>query len=187
MSKQEAARWYPNQPIQFSHFLKDWHRNKWMPGDWTDDTDQMILIMDNLFAHGGLVDPVDFAKRLLFWIHHGFPELGDTTGHGLGNTVFRVSRHADFTKDPHKAAHEVYEMSEGFAAANGGVMRTSVLGIPHFHDLSKVIENTKTICKVTHADPRCLASAVVCTTAIAMMLQGYDVSSQGFSFYRTET
>jgi hypothetical protein len=31
----------------------------------------------------------------------------------------------------------------------GGVMRTSVLGIPHFYDLPKVIDNTKTICKVT--------------------------------------
>jgi hypothetical protein len=27
-------------------------------------------------------------------------------------------------------------------------MRTSVLGIPHFEDLGKVIANTQTICKV---------------------------------------
>jgi ADP-ribosylglycohydrolase len=52
-----------------------------------DDTDQMILIMEGLVAHGGLVDPIDFAKRLRFWTHHGFPELGDTKGCGLGSTV----------------------------------------------------------------------------------------------------
>jgi hypothetical protein len=30
----------------------------------------MILIMESLFAHSGLVEPVDFAKRLLFWAYY---------------------------------------------------------------------------------------------------------------------
>lgn len=51
-------------------------------------------------------------------------------------------------------------------------MRTSILGTIHFQDLNKVIENTKNACKITHADPRCVASCVAVTTAIALMLQG---------------
>ena len=71
-----------------------------------------------------------------------------------------------------------------FLAANGAVMRTSILGALNFNSLSinerasplkqravfldidKVIENTKRICLVTHADPRCLASCVAVTTAV---------------------
>lgn len=51
-------------------------------------------------------------------------------------------------------------------------MRTSILGTMQYHDLPKVIENTKNACKVTHADPRCIASCVAVTVAIALMLQG---------------
>ena len=59
-------------------------------------------------------------------------------------------------------------------------MRTSILGVHNFGDINAVIENTKAACKVTHADPRCIASCVVVTTAIAMMLQGkYFVEESG--------
>lgn len=51
-------------------------------------------------------------------------------------------------------------------------MRTSVLGIQDFRDIDTVIANTVAACRVTHADPRCIASCVAVTTAIALMLQG---------------
>ncbi len=51
-------------------------------------------------------------------------------------------------------------------------MRTSILGTMEYHDIAKVLENTKNACKVTHADPRCVASCVAVTLAIALMLQG---------------
>lgn len=50
-------------------------------------------------------------------------------------------------------------------------MRTSVLAIPHFHDIKKVCENTEAISRVTHADSRCIASSVAVTTALAYMFQ----------------
>ena len=60
-------------------------------------------------------------------------------------------------------------------------MRTSILGTHNFGNINAVIENTKTACKVTHADPRCIASCVAVTTAIATMLQGkYWTKSAGF-------
>jgi ADP-ribosylglycohydrolase len=44
MSK-EGALFNYDLPIDFNSFVDDRHRSKWIPGDWTDDTDQMILIM----------------------------------------------------------------------------------------------------------------------------------------------
>ena len=76
----------------------------------------------------------------------------------------------------------MWEESGRFVAPNGGVMRTSILGIHDFGSMKEVIENTKAACKVTHADPRCIASCVATTTAIAMMLQGkyFDKESNCF-------
>jgi ADP-ribosylglycohydrolase len=53
----------------------------------------------------------------------------------------------------------------------GAVMRTSITGIPQFHNLDTVINNTKAFAKVTHADPRCIASCVAVTVTIALVLQ----------------
>ena len=58
-------------------------------------------------------------------------------------------------------------------------MRTSILGTMEYHDIAKVIENTKSACKVTHTDPRCVASCVAVTMAIALMLQGKHMMKNG--------
>ena len=58
-------------------------------------------------------------------------------------------------------------------------MRTSILGVHDFGDIDKVIANTKEACQVTHADPRCIASCVAVTTAVALMLQGKHLKESG--------
>ena len=43
----------------------DTHRMMWAPGDWTDDTDQLVLILQSLLHTQGIVAPTDFAQRLV--------------------------------------------------------------------------------------------------------------------------
>ena len=89
-----------------------------MSGDWTDDTDQMILIMDTLLELKGDLDPVNFGKKLSHWLsfgkfefqsitnilmsYLGFPELSDEGGSGCGRTTYNVLSAPDFKTDPHK-------------------------------------------------------------------------------------
>jgi len=82
-----------------------------------------------------------------------------------------------------QSALDVWEKTGRNAAPNGGVMRTSILGIHDFTNIDNVIDNTRNICKVTHADPRCIASCVAVTTAIALMLQGkhFDQSTHTYN------
>ena len=91
---------------------------------------------------------------------------------GIGDTVSHVLMHPLFWENPHQAAREVWMKRNKNAAANGGVMRTAVLGVPSFANIDTVLKNTDTICQVTHADPRCRASCVAVTAAVALMLQG---------------
>jgi ADP-ribosylglycohydrolase len=92
--------------------LDDWPEyNRPFPrNDWTDDTDQMILILQS-FLSSGSVDPKDFARRLLTWKNHGFPELGDTIGLGIGSTVNSVLNHPDYLQEPFLASFEIWENS----------------------------------------------------------------------------
>ncbi|GFO06434.1 adenylosuccinate lyase [Plakobranchus ocellatus] len=50
-------------------------------------------------------------------------------------------------------------------------MRTSILGLHQWQDLEAVKKNALDICKCTHYDPRCQASSVAVSVAVALMLQ----------------
>ncbi|KAJ7375938.1 hypothetical protein OS493_037901 [Desmophyllum pertusum] len=168
--------------LEYDMKYADFHRCRWETGDWTDDSDQMILILLSLLDNKGKMVPKDFARKMKKWSREGFPELGDKGGMGIGRTTYGVLRHPDFQTDPHHAAEYVWEASGRFVAPNGGVMRTSILGVHDFGNIDTVIANTKAACKVTHADPRCIASCVAVTTAIAMMLQGKHFVKESKSY-----
>jgi len=56
----------------------------------------------------------------------------------------------------HAAARHVWESSGKNLAANGAVMRTSVLGLVNYHNLSIVEKNAINICKVDYRLPTTL-------------------------------
>eukprot|EP00162_Nutomonas_longa_P010253 comp19805_c0_seq1/m.38289 comp19805_c0_seq1/g.38289 ORF comp19805_c0_seq1/g.38289 comp19805_c0_seq1/m.38289 type:complete len:383 (-) comp19805_c0_seq1:67-1215(-) len=157
--------------MNFAEKHKDQHRSRWLTGEWTDDTDQMICIMQSITHSGGEVNIRDIAYRILHWARNGMPEL-HKLGNGIGSTVHAVLMDPQFTSDPHSVAKRIWDKSGGYLAANGAVMRTSVLGIVDFYDLNRVCTNATNVCKITHYDPRCIASCLVVVTIIAVILQG---------------
>lgn len=52
-----------------------------------------------------------------------------------------------------------------------GVFFCCFIGLPHFYNLQEVTENAVRICKASHADPLCIASAVSMAVIVAFMLQ----------------
>ncbi len=85
-------------------------------------------------------------------------------------TVYRVLSLPQFTKFPHKAAQLIWKLSKNKNAANGAIMRTSILGAYEFWNYDKVESNTEKIAKVTHWDKRCVGSCVIITSIIAHIL-----------------
>lgn len=147
---------------KFEQLLDDW---RWQPGDWTDDTDQMLCILDSIIALHQL-DIYDIATR--------FQEWAKRDGFGIGRTVYLVVNDPEFLQNPHKVAHQYWEYSKYRSAANGAVMRTSVLGIWQYKDANQVRKNAEDVCKITHADPRCIASCIAVCVAISQILQGRE-------------
>ena len=58
---------------------------------------------------------------------------------GIGITVKRTLNHPFFLERPHEAAKEVWERSGRYLAANGAVMRTSILGALSFNGWLPVV------------------------------------------------
>ncbi len=48
MTKEEVNKHYGEKKITYDAIVQDGHRRRWKKGDWTDDTDQMILIMQTI-------------------------------------------------------------------------------------------------------------------------------------------
>eukprot|EP01063_Lacrimia_lanifica_P028864 TRINITY_DN4297_c0_g1_i2.p1 TRINITY_DN4297_c0_g1~~TRINITY_DN4297_c0_g1_i2.p1 ORF type:complete len:492 (+),score=146.04 TRINITY_DN4297_c0_g1_i2:36-1511(+) len=155
----------------------DTHRTMWLKGDWTDDTDQSVLLLQALCEGGGCVDAVNFAAKLKEWVASGFRELGDESAAGLGQSTKHVVGSDTFLRDPVRAAEDIWTASGKRLAANGAVMRTCVTGIPYFYaspgeeGAERVVETTLAACRVTHADPRCQASCVTVAVAVAGLLR----------------
>ena len=175
LSQAEVAQYYPNADHVFrpsARFHPDIHRLNFPQGDWTDDTDQMILILQTMLEHQGRYNGPAFAEKFVHWKNHGFAGLGDTSGAGCGRSTMAVLQHAAFRSNPHQAAQEVWERSGKAMAANGAVMRTSITAVPHFYDAAAVQETTTNFCRATHADPRCRVSClVIAETARLVLMQ----------------
>ncbi|XP_072175709.1 uncharacterized protein [Diadema setosum] len=165
---------HPNQRIS------DKHRLQWEKGDWTTAFDQMILTLDSILQWAGVVDELDFAKRLVHWCNHGYQELGDTKGfQGFSNTVAKVTANSLFCQEPNAVARGLWGRNNDchdpdsceHLADNCAVVRTAILGVPHFYKLEEVEANALRICRATHYDPRCQASCLLVSTLVALILQ----------------
>lgn len=161
LNKKQVKVYYPDKLTNYSQIIQDSFRKQWKIGEWTDDTDQFLCICNSILKTK-VVDEYAFAKELYNWAQESPVDIGIT--------VNNVVSHPDFLEDPYKCAKEVWDDSRHEAAANGAIMRTSILGAFEFRDYQKVISNTEKITKVTHWDPRCIGSSIIITLIIANII-----------------
>lgn len=165
MSKEEVLHYYPDGLSTYSQIIQDAHRCRWQQGMWTDDTDMMLCIADALIASRGEVNLNQIAKNFKAWFE-GNPL-------GIGRHTYNVLCFADYVKDPIQAAEIVWTLYRKRSAANGGVMRTSVVGLLP----ENVSEHAENICKLTHPDPRCIGSCViVCEIIHSLVYEGKELT-----------
>ena len=148
MSREDIRRHYPDGFTDYRQMIGDRHRAKWTPGEWTDDTDMMLCITDAMLEDRG-VNPMTVARNFHRW-YKGTPL-------GIGRNTRQVLQQKDYLDAPFDAALRVWEASGKTNAANGGLMRTAPIGLMDDH----VIQNAEAICRLTHADPRCVGSCVI--------------------------
>lgn len=163
MTKSEVRRHYPDGLKDYAQIVQDGHRARWREGDWTDDTDMMLCIAEAI-VDDGEVNPLSVARRFKQWFRHNPMGIGRHT-----HTVLSIG---DYEEKPCLVAEKIWQMSGKRSAANGAVMRTSVVGLLR-QDVEK---HAAGISRLTHADPRCVGSSVIISLMVhSLVYQGETI------------
>ena len=153
MTDEDMAWKYPNGIRYYSDIFQDRHRKRWKIGDWTDDTDMMLCIANAVIKDKG----VNYTS-----IARNFKEWADGEPMGIGETTYKVLSFGD--------------MSHQQSAANGGVMRTSIVGL-----FPKAVEEcAANICRLTHYDPRCAGSCAI----VSLLIHSLVYSNEKLSYHQ---
>lgn len=164
MTDEDMAWKYPQGLRHYSQIFQDRHRSRWAIGDWTDDTDMMLCIAHAVIEDKG-VNCLNVARHFKEW-RNGVPM-------GIGAHMHKVLTVGDYTERPFDVSRMIWEMSQQNSAANGGLMRTSVVGLFP----KAVAECAENICKLTHYDPRCVGSCVIVSELIHALVYGGQLPS----------
>lgn len=161
MTAKQIKNAYPEGLRSYSDIIDDAYRRRWKKGEWTDDTDQMICILNSIITNKELHEK-HVAKEFYDWMNRGPKDIGFFTS--------KVLSMPNYTEDPHLAAKHRWEKEGMITAPNGALMRTSVIGTWMFWDKSKVTDFAERIAKTTHYDPRCVASCVIVSQIIRNLI-----------------
>jgi ADP-ribosylglycohydrolase len=162
LAKEEVKKYYANGLSDYSQIIKDKHRSRWVKGEWTDDTEQFLCIMDSLI-YKGKVDLKDIAGRFYNWYKN--------EPRGIGYTTLKVLSMPQYVQYPQKAAHLVWKLKGENVAPNGALMRNAITGMWHYYDQKQVHFNSSEICKLTHYDQRCVESCIIHSHIISSELK----------------
>ena len=138
------------------------------PGEVTDDTQMATCIAQSIVAVGDF-DPEDIARRFVAWLQSNPKDIGTTTRRALA--------YLDRGLSWQEAGERTYREAGGQGIGNGGVMRCAPVGLFRYHDLSRLITDTRTSSAITHADPLAQWAAVAVNVALRELLlhgQGPD-------------
>ena len=154
MSKKEVREKYPDGLKEYSQIIRDYHRAKFQPGSWRDDTDMMLCIANAIIEDKG-INLHTIARNFKQWVYA--PET-----RGVGQTTLKVLSIAEYVEKPHQVAELIWRMTRTKNAANGSVMRTAIIGLKK----ENVAQTAEDVCKLTHFDPRCVGSCVIVSEII---------------------
>lgn len=152
MSKDEVKKHYSDGLNRYEQIIQDAHRKRWPKGAWTDDTDMMLCILNGFEDSNFNINRV--ASNFKDWFN-GNPL-------GIGRHTFKVLYMGDYIENPEMCSKLWWDLSRQQSAANGALMRTSVIGLSK----NQIEEQAENICKLTHYDPRCVGSCVIASLII---------------------
>jgi ADP-ribosyl-[dinitrogen reductase] hydrolase len=158
-SREKIAASYPEG-------LRDFVGGGWLhlaPGEVTDDTQMTMMLAESLVAHpAGDLD--DLAQRFIAWQASGPKDIGYTTDHAI---------HELANGTPWDKAGQIVAEARGpNSAGNGAVMRCSPIALRFRNDRGKLRSVSLDMTRITHADRRCIWSAVAINQGVVHLLNG---------------
>lgn len=150
MTREEIAGYYPDKCRRFSDIIRDAHRSQWQPGQWTNDTEFMICLCEQILDNGDF-DVYEAAK----YIKKTFDALsGDTS------PVLRaVMNNPGWVENPILKTHETWQRQKLSEASNEAIQRGIVSGL--LCSREQLGQTTRRMVLLTNDDSRCVSSTMV--------------------------
>lgn len=148
------------------------------PGEWTDDTQLALCIVDSLLAKS-VFDPDDIAKRFVAWMDSGPKDIGLHTARVLA---------AIQAGTPWDVAAVEAQEADVNNAPNGSLMRCAPLAMYFYKHPDYAASLSPVLSRITHAHADCDAACVLVNVAIASLLagiRGADAIEAGYNACET--
>lgn len=156
-------------PKEQSRYRGSAHAGSFEPGEWTDDTNQALILTK------AFLEEPDDLNRAVAYLGDLFQEWLYEDGRGCGNHTAKVLTDAAYALNPLMISENVWEEGGRQAAPNGGVMRAVGIPIIRPWDTVWTVMASSVGCRVTHHDPRCVASSVAMAVTCANLIMGQDI------------
>ncbi len=148
MSRRVVEKKYPDRLTDYSQIVRDAHRSQWQRGEWSNDTNYVLALVESLCECKG-VDHMDYARRLRNLYES---DNDDFTAH-----LRWVFSQPDYVEKPFEVARRVWKDMKDEESPSDNLGRSLIMGL--WND--NVLDNTLKNCRLTHPKPRCEVSAVV--------------------------
>lgn len=135
---------------------------KLAPGEWTDDTQQALCIVESLLAKR-VFDPDDIARRFVVWMKSNPKDIGLHTQRVLDE----IQRGASWEE----ASRDVQALDPD-DASNGSLMRCAPLALFFCRHPEYVASLSPVLSRITHAHPDCEWACVFLNVTIVALLSG---------------
>ena len=134
----------------------------WEPGEFTDDSQMVLMVAGSLVSHGGL-DLADIFARFGQWAAAGPPDIGNQT---------RAVLTSGLPWDEAAAAHFA---ESGHAAGNGSLMRATPAAIWFSRfGTAATMDAARQISALTHGDPAAGEGCAIFHELMRVALDGGD-------------
>lgn len=161
MSVEEIKYYYPDGMRHFSQIIRDAHRSMWKRGDWTNDTQTVILLIESIMECGKL-DLSDYASKMKNWFKDHPTDMVD-----FYHFLFEIP---EWEIHPREITHKVWRGKDVYRASNEALPRaiiTGILGDP------RLMGNSLDIIAITHDDTRCsTCGAMIAVMADSLLRKG---------------
>lgn len=148
MVKEEVKRRYPFGLRCYADIIRDAHRRQWKQGEWTNDTEMVLMLADSIATCRG-IDHADYARRLKEWY------LSEPTD--VVSNVRWVLSQEDYLLNPRAVCRRVWTNMSMNDASNESLGRAAMIGLWKGDIDKQAVEN----CLLTHCDTRCACSSAI--------------------------
>lgn len=153
MTVKEVKRRYPDGLKTYSQIVRDAHRSLWKRGEWTNDTEVVLIVLES-FLRCGYFNYHDIAKNLKVWYNSNPVDLT--------MNLRLVLKQDSFATRPFESTKEAWDKIGTFDNTS------ECLGRTIFSFLSSYpLESANDLCRLTHPRGRTIA----CCRVIAAMAE----------------